>query len=310
MGQYVIRRLAQGVLVIVVVLVMVFVATRMVGNPTDVAVPPDAPQAVRDQLRHQMGLDRPLGVQLKDYAIGVAHLDFGESFWQRQPALEIALRALTTTLLLLAASMTLAFVLGLTLGLVAAARPGSVVDRAVGVVSIIWISTPQFWFGLVLVILFAVTLGWLPTSGSGSLAQLVLPTITLALVPAGRLALIARSSLIEELHADYIAMDRARGFPKRWILGRHALRNVLVPLLTVEGYEVVQALTGGVLLIESVFAWPGLGLLTIQALQRGDLALIQAIAAVVAGLVVLINLAVDIVNRWIDPRLTAVRAHR
>ena len=193
--------------------------------------------------------------------------------------------------------------LALPLGMASAARPGGIADRLVTGFGLLGLSMPQFWIGLLLILVFAVQLKLLPTSGMGTPAHLVLPAVTLALAPLARLTLLVRSAMIDELNAAYVKTARAKGLPWRRVFGVHALRNVAIPALTLAGWELISALAGYTVVVETVFAWPGLGLTAIQAIQRGDLFLMQAIVFTVAFLIVVINIALDIAFKAIDPRI-------
>jgi peptide/nickel transport system permease protein len=303
---YFVRRLAQSIVVGVAVVVAVFFVTTVIGDPTSVMLPIDAPDAQREALRELLGYNRPLADQFTDFVDGVVQLDFGDSLWQQRPAMDVALERLPMTFRLVAPSILLAIVLGLLLGLIAALRPGGLIDRVMETTSLILASVPEFWLGLMLIIVFAVSLGALPTSGFGSWRHFVLPVVTLALPIGGRLALVLRASLIEEMHVDYINMDRARGFSMPRIMA-HALRNSVTPFLTFGGFQVAAAFAGHTVLVETVFAWPGLGLLIKQALDERDIPLIQAVVALVAVLVVAINLIFDVIVGTVDPRISAAR---
>ncbi|MEM7566377.1 MAG: ABC transporter permease [Pseudomonadota bacterium] len=303
MGRFILRRCWQGALVVLGVTLTVFVVTRVFGDPVDLMLPLTASAEQRAAFAAQIGLDRPIPVQFVGFLGDLATLDFGESLWQRRPAIEVVFERLPNTALLIAAGLGLAIVLALPLGALAAARPGGLVDRAITGLGLLGLSMPQFWVGLLLIVLFAVTWKVLPTSGMGTPAHLVLPAITLALAPLARLTLLMRSGMIDELNAQYVKTARAKGLSARRIFGVHALRNVAIPFLTLAGWELIAALAGYTVVVETVFAWPGLGLTAIQAIQRGDLFLVQAIVFTVAGLIVAINIALDIAFKAIDPRI-------
>ncbi|PZX17145.1 peptide/nickel transport system permease protein [Palleronia aestuarii] len=303
MAAFLLRRLIQGGLVVLGVTFTVFVVTRIFGNPVDLMLPLSASPEQRAAFASELGLDRPLPVQFVQFAGELLRFDFGESTWQRRPAMEVVLERLPNSLLLIGAGLGLAIVLSLPAGILAAQRPGGILDRIVTGLSLVGLSMPQFWVGLLLIVLFAVTIPLLPTSGMGSPAHLVLPAVTLALVPFARLTLLVRSQMMEELNKPYIRTALARGLPHRRVLVGHALRNALIPFLTLAGWELVLALAGYTVVVETVFAWPGMGLVAIQALQRGDLFLVQAIVYVVAVLIVLVNILLDLVFKLVDPRI-------
>ena len=303
MGRFVVRRIAQGLIVIFGVTVVVFVATRLIGDPVDVMLPLEATPAERAAFSHQLGLDRPIIVQFVDYVGQVARGDFGDSLWQDRPALQIIGERLPLTLELVFSAMALAVLVAIPLGTIAALRPGSALDRLTVTLSLIGLSIPQFWLGLILLVVFAVHLGLFPVAGSGGLNHLILPMITLALPAIGRISMVVRSSMIDELNQQYVQTARAKGMSRRRIVGVHAFRNASIPTLTLSGWELIRALAGYAVIVEVVFAWPGLGHLAEDAINRQDLILLQAIVFVVAIMVVVINIAIDILYKAIDPRI-------
>jgi peptide/nickel transport system permease protein len=303
LGWFVVRRLLQGLVVVLTVTAIVFVVTRLIGDPVSIMLPVDATVEQRDTLRRALGLDQPIHVQFVDFLRSLLALDFGDSYWQSRPNIDIITERLPATFLLVGAAMLLAVVLALPLGTVAAMHPGRLPDRITSALSLVGLSVPLFWLGLILIFVFAAQLRWLPSSGPGGVANLVLPAVTLALPSAGRLAMLVRSSLIDELNAPYVKTAVAKGLPLRRILGVHTYINAAVPTLTMIGWEITRALAGYTIIVETVFAWPGLGLAAIQAIQREDLLLLQAIVFVVALMVVAINLVLDLVYKVIDPRI-------
>ncbi|HEU4985823.1 MAG TPA: ABC transporter permease [Rhizobiaceae bacterium] len=303
MGAFILRRLWQGMLVVVGVTVTVFVVTRLFGDPVSLMLPLSASAEQRAAFAQQIGLDQPLLVQFGRFVIDLVTLDFGQSLWQRRPAIEVVFERLPNTLLLIGAGLGLAMLLSIPLGIIAALRPGGIIDKLTVSLGLLGLSVPQFWIGLLFIVVFAVQLKLLPTSGMGTPAHLVLPAITLALTPLARLTMLVRSSMIDELNQQYIKTARAKGLGFRRILGVHALRNILISFLTLSGWELISTLAGYTVVVETVFAWPGLGLTAIQAIQRGDLFLMQAIVFTIAFLIVVINIVLDIIFKTIDPRI-------
>ena len=301
--RYVLSRLLQGLAVIVTVIVIVFVVLRVAGDPVDILLPITASEEARDNLRHQLGLDRPLLTQFGDFATDVVRLDFGDSYRRHSPALPIVLGRFGKTVELVGVSIALAALTGVLAGAVAAMRPNGLVDRLTTFLAMVSVSVPQFWLGLVVILIFAVGLGLLPSSGSGGVRNLILPAVTMAIPPAGRFAAVTRSVMSDELGQEYIRMDRSRGLP-RWRVLRHALRGTTVTLVSVIGYETVNSLAGHSIVVETVFAWPGIGRLVTESLAQQDLPLIQAVVGFIALLVVCMNLVLDIVYSWIDPRIS------
>ncbi|HZC99326.1 MAG TPA: ABC transporter permease [Actinomycetes bacterium] len=306
MGRFAVRRIAQGFLVIFGVTIMVFVFTRMVGDPVKVMLPLEASRQERAAFEHQLGLDRSIPAQFVSYVGDLARGDLGTSLWQRRPAIDIVLEALPRTFELVLAAIALAVLLAIPLGVLAALRPGRALDRVAVVLSLAGLSIPQFWLALLLIVVFAVRLKLFPTAGMGGPEHLVLPMLALAFPALGRIAMIMRSSMIDELNQQYVKTADAKGLPRRRIVGVHALRNASIPALTLTGWELIRALAGYSVVVETVFAWPGIGLLANQALDQQDLILLQAIVFVVALLVVLINIAVDILYKAVDPRIKLV----
>ena len=303
MGRFILRRLAQGALVVFLVTVVVFVTTRLVGDPVDVLLPFESTPEQRAEFRHQLGLDRSIPVQFWEYLKDVAHLDFGQSLVLREDAMGIVLERLPATLELVAAGMGLAFVVSMVLGVLAALRPGGWFDRVAVVGSLAALSMPEFWVGLLLIYIFAVWLGVLPSSGKGGLDHLILPAATMAFATIGRMVMIVRSSMLDELAQPYVQTARAKGLSGFRTVGVHAMRNVSVPVVTLFGWELILALAGYTAVVETVFAWPGIGFLAYNAIIDQDLILLQAIVFLVAIFVVVINILIDILYRVIDPRI-------
>lgn len=303
MSGYIFDRLWQGVIVVLSVVVVVFILTRMIGDPVAVMLPLEATAEQRAVFEAQLGLDRPILEQFVTYVRDVAVLDFGESLWQRRPVMEIIMERAPATVLLSVFAILFAVVMAVPLGVVAALRPEGWVDRVVVVVSLLGLSIPQFWLGLLFIIFFSLMLGWLPTSGAGGFDHLILPALTLALPAMTRMVMVVRSTMIDQLNAQYVKVLRAKGMLPWRVVCVHALRNSAVPILTIAGWEFIRIVSGYTVVVETVFAWPGLGLTAIQAIERQDLILLQAIVFVTSIAVVAINIALDIIYKAIDPRI-------
>jgi len=303
MGAFIVKRLYYGLYVVLGVTIVVFLVTRVIGDPVSAMLPMESSAAQRALFAQQLGLDRPLYLQFLDFLGNVARLDLGESLWQRRPVTQIVLEKLPMTLYLVGAGMVLAIALAIPLGMLAALKPGGIADRLTVLFSLLGLSVPQFWLGLLLIIVFAVDLRWLPTSGSGDLRHMVLPAITLALPAMTRMVMVVRSSMMDELNAQYIKVATAKGLPFRRVVGVHALRNITVPTMTLAGWEVIRALAGYSVVVETVFAWPGLGLAAMQAIERQDLILLQGIVFYIAIMVVIVNIALDVAQKFVDPRV-------
>lgn len=285
------------------VTMIVFVVTRLIGDPVKLMLPMEATFEERAAFEQRLGLDRPIVVQFVDFIGGVAHLQFGDSLWQHRPAMQIVFERLPYTLVLACVAIGLACVLAIPLGIIAALRPGGMSDRSTIILSLLGLSVPQFWLGLLLIVVFAVQLHWLPTSGTGTPAHLLLPALTLSLPALARMVMVVRSSMIDELNQQYVKTGFAKGLPFYRVVGIHALRNAGLPIVTLVGWETIRAVAGYSVVVETVFAWPGLGMTAMQAIEREDLILLQAIVFTVAILVVIINTLMDVMYTIIDPRL-------
>lgn len=291
-----------SVLVAFAVIALVFLAGRMIGDPARLMLPVDAQPEQFASLRDSLGLNDPLYIQFWEFVKGAVQGDFGDSYWQKTPALELALDRLPNTIFLAAVTIALAFPLAVVMGAIAALRPGSFIDRVVNVVSLGGVSIVDFWLGLMLILIVAVQLNWLPTSGFGGLEYAILPALTLMFRPLGRIAQIARSSVMDELGKPYVKMARAKGLSDTRTLFRHGLKNAFIPIVTISGDETTSILNGAVV-VETVFAWPGVGLLLIQAIERRDLPLIEALVFLVAIMIIVANLLIDLTYAYIDPRI-------
>ena len=303
MGKYIIKRFWYGVIIIFGVTIIVFVVTRLIGDPVKVMLPLEATLEQRAAFEKRLGLDRPIPVQFIEFMGDIARLDFGNSLWQHRPAMEIVFEKLPLTLLLSFVGIGFAFVISIPLGIIAALRPGGVSDRSTVFFSLIGLSVPQFWLGLLFIIVFAVQLRWLPTSGVATPYHIILPALTMGLPTLARMVMIVRSSMIDELNQQYVKTGFAKGLPFYRVVGIHAMRNAALPVVTLCGWELIRAVAGYSVVVETVFAWPGLGMTAIQAIERDDLILLQAIVFTVAIIVVLINILMDVVYTIIDPRL-------
>lgn len=303
MGRYVAIRLAFTVLVIIGVSLLVFCVTHMIGSPVDIMLPLQATAEQRAAMKHKLGLDRPILVQLGDFLRNMLKGDFGESWWQREPALGLVLRRMPATITLVALSFGLSLLVALPLGVVAATRPGSALDRGLTGFSLVGVCLPDFWVGLILVMLFAVRLGWFYTSGFGTWRHVVLPMITLAILPAGHLAQITRFAMLDQLNQQYIMVARAKGVSETKIVLVHALKNASTAIVTMAGVDFGKTLATSSAAVEVVFGWPGFGSLLIETVNRQDFPLLQACVFVVAVIICLVNLAVDLSYGLFDPRI-------
>ncbi len=303
MGRYILKRLWHTVYVAVGISIISFFFIHLSGDPVMLMLPPDATKAEVETLRQQLGFNDPLYVQYGRFAARALQGDLGVSLYHRVPALTLILERLPASLELAGAAMLIAIVVSVPLGVVSAVKRGSVWDVASMLGALFGLSMPHFWLGIMLILLFSVTLGWLPTSGRGSLAHLIMPAIALGLSLMAMFARLTRSVMLEVLNQDYVRTARAKGLAERLVIGKHALKNALIPLVTVAGMQ-FGFLIGGTVIIETVFAWPGVGRLVVQAIFSRDYPLVQAAVLVLAVLFVLVNLAVDLVYLYLDPRIS------
>jgi ABC-type dipeptide/oligopeptide/nickel transport system permease component len=302
MFRYFLGRLRLAVITILGVSLIVFVTSRMSGDVTLLLLPQDASQAEIAAMQHQLGLDAPYYVQYYKFLVNVAHGDFGESLRYREPALALIMSRLPATLELAFSAFILSTIVGLLLGIVSARMRSSWFDYGARIFSIVAQSMPSFWVGIMLILVFAVELRWLPTSGAQGVEYLVLPVITLALVPIASTLRITRSAMLETLDADYVKFLRVKGLAERYIVWKHAFRNALVPVIAISGLT-LGFLIGGTVIVESVFAWPGLGNLMVESIFTRDYPVIQAGVAVTSVFLIFLNLAVDLLFGVIDPRV-------
>jgi peptide/nickel transport system permease protein len=300
--EYIVRRLLQGVVVMFGVTTLIFVVSRLNGDPVALIAGPSATSADVERMRHQFGLDQPLPVQYVTFLSNAAHGDLGDSLRFRQPALGLVVESLPATLELSAAALLLTILIAFPLGVLAAVHRGTWLDRLVSTFALAGFTIPPFWLGILLILVFPLGLKVLYTSGFGGWDHLILPATALALTFVGRLTRVIRGSMIETLAADYVRTARAKGAPERLVLSRHAFRNVLLAVSTLLGLQVALML-GGAVLIETVFAWPGVGHVAVQAITQRDYPVVQAVTLVTAAVVVLTTLVVDLSYAWIDPRV-------
>jgi len=300
---YVARRLIFSVFVLWGALTVVFLAVRAVpGDPAQMMLGSTATASDVDALRAKLGLNRPLIVQYGAYMLQTLRLDLGESLRIPQPVVSLVAERLPTTGKLALTAIAIAMLLSFPLGIVAALRPGGLVDGIVSVVSLLGQSIPGFWVGIMFILIFARTLRLLPSGGDESPAHLILPSITVALPLVGVLTRLVRSGLLDVLDEDYIRTARAKGLTPQAVMWRHAIRNMLIPVITVLGLQ-IGTLLGGAVITETVFAWPGVGLLLVDAITNRDYPLVQAAILFITAIFVTINFLVDLSYRALDPRI-------
>ncbi|MBB5791067.1 ABC transporter permease [Jiangella mangrovi] len=303
MSYFVIKRLAIGLLTIWGVVTAVFVVVRLApGDQATVALGPDATPAELEALRSSLGLDRPLPLQYLSYLGDVVRLDFGESYRFGRPAMDQVIERFPATVQLTLAATAMAIVFGLILGVVAGKKPGSALDRAVSTVALGLQALPPFWVGIMFILIFALQLQVLPSAGGGSLANLVLPAVTLSIPFTALVARMTRSGVAETMSEAFVLTARSKGLTETQVLTGHVVKNSLIPVVTVVGLQ-VGTLLGGAVIIETVFAWPGLGSLLVGAVGNRDYAVVQAATVLIGLCVIVLNLAADIVNAKLDPRI-------
>src|SRR6476646_4562648 len=302
MGGYIARRLLQGLVLLVLVATVVFFLGRLTGNPADLKLPEDATAEDRARLIEALGLD---GSLLKLYVAFIGSAlkgDLGTSLRMRQPAVEVFLSRLPNTLAIIPWALLLAMLVGIPLGVVEALNRGRFLDRVAGTIAVLGIATPSFWLGIVLIFLFSVELGWLPSGRMGGPEHYVLPVITLGTFLVAGFMRITRSAMLEVLESEYVKLARIKGLSESVVIWNHCLRNALIPVLTLWGVFAGNLITGAIV-TETVFAWPGVGRLTYEAVIYRDFPLLQAVIILKAILILSINLVVDILYAYVDPRI-------
>ena len=295
-------RLVQGTITAFLVFTVVFFIMRLSGDPTLLFLPPEASQEDIDRFRSEMGWDRPLVVQYVAYLGDVVQGDFGQSLSYSSPALNIVLDRLPATLELTAVAFALTVLIAIPAGLFAAVRPDTIASQVVMTLALVGQAMPGFWLGVMMILLFSVRLGWLPTGGRETPLHLVMPAIVLGSWGAAKITRLTRAGMQEVLGDDYIRTARSKGLPERIVLIRHALRNAMLPVLSSLGLT-VGAMLGGAIITETVFAWPGVGRLIVQSVLKRDFPVVQVATVLLAVIFILSNLLVDILYTVVDPRI-------
>lgn len=302
MIRYAAGRFLHAAIAILGVLTIVFIIMHLSGDPTLLLVPQDASAEMIAALRHQLGFDRPLGVQYLHYLQDLARLDFGVSVVQRVPALDIVAARLPYTLMLATGALVVAIGAGIPIGVLMAVRRGGWLERLFTAIVVTGQSVPTFLSGILLIFIFAVTLRWLPTSGSDSLVALIMPSLALGALSMSTFARMTRIAVLDELAKDYVRAARARGLSGSEIMVRHVLRNAAIPVITIAALEIGNLLAGAVI-IETVFAWPGIGQLAIQSIQSRDFLVVQVVVLLISLVYVLTSILADVLYGIIDPRI-------
>lgn len=302
MLSYILRRCLYAVFVLFGVATVVFFITRLTGDPVSIMLPPDATAAQHEALRHSLGLDKPLVEQYGIYLLHLLQFDLGESLRYGEPTLRLIAERMPATMQLAGAALVFSLIIAVPAGIVSALKRGTAIESGVMSFVLVGQSMPVFWVGILFILLFAVHWKLFPTGGIGGWQHLVLPAVALGLHLMALVTRLLRSSLLEALGSDYIRTARAKGLRSRVVIAKHALRNCLLPVITVVGLE-VGSLLGGSVVTETVFAWPGVGQLLVQSIYHRDFPLVQAAIILLAGVFVIVNLVVDILYAVIDPRI-------
>jgi len=311
MGKYIIRRIFDLLPTIFVVAVIVFIVTRMIpGDPASVMLGPQASVEDIEALRQKLGLNEPLYMQFFQYIGNLLQGNLGISYTYNEPIMSLIMDRFPNTVILAISALIIAVIIGIPAGIISAAKQNSLLDYSVMLISLIGVSMPIFWLGVMLVLYFSVNLGWFPATGMGTLEEgfipyikhLILPSITLATIPMATFARITRSSMLEVISHDYIKTARSKGLGEFWVICKHAFKNALTPILTVLGMQISMML-GGAVLTETIFSWPGMGRLIVDAIDKRDFVVVQGTVLFIAVIFVVVNLLVDILYKVVNPRV-------
>ncbi|HEV2956298.1 MAG TPA: ABC transporter permease [Xanthobacteraceae bacterium] len=302
MTQYIVRRLGYSLVSLFLLSLTIFLFVRLTGDPAVLFVEPGASQADLDAIREQFGLDQPIWVQYASFIASIAHGDLGQSFYYRTPVFELYLSRLPNSLVLALAAMAFSLLIGIPSGILAAVRVNGFWDRAGKVFALLGLSIPSFWIGLVLILFFSVYLQWLPSSGSGTPWHVLMPAFALGWYFAAAHMRLTRSSMLEVLGSEYIKLARLKGLPEALVIAKHAFKNALIPVLTLAGINLVIMINVAVV-VETVFAWPGIGRLLYEGITFRDFPIVQGVVVLGGGMIVVVNLVIDILYAVIDPRI-------
>ncbi|MDX5356123.1 MAG: ABC transporter permease [Rhodobacterales bacterium] len=306
MSRYLLRRLLHAVLIVAGISVISFFFLHLTGDPVGLILPQDATREQIETLRRDLRLDEPILAQYLHFVTSALQGDMGRSIYTREPVLGLILERLPATLELALTALALSLVIAIPMGVIAALRRGGWLDTISMTLALFGLSMPHFWLGIMLIMLFSVQLNWLPTSGRGTWEQLIMPSVALGASLVALFARLTRSAMLEVLGQDYVRTARAKGLSETMVVGKHALRNALIPLVTVAAME-FGFLLGGAVIIETVFAWPGVGRLIVQSILDRDYPVVQAAVMMLAIVFVVVNLAVDLLYTWLDPNISLGR---
>jgi ABC-type dipeptide/oligopeptide/nickel transport system permease component len=302
MKKFIVKRMGLALVSLFLLSLTIFLLMRVTGDPAVLLAEPGASQADLDAIRHQFGLDRPLWIQYGSFVSHLVRGDFGQSFYYRTDVFELYLSRLPASLLLASAAMAFSLLVGIPTGIIAAVRVNQWWDSVGKIFALLGLSMPSFWVGLVMILFFSVYLGWLPSSGSGTVLHLVMPSIALGWVFAASHMRLTRSSMLEVLGSEYVKLARLKGLPEALVISKHAFKNALIPVLTLAGINLVIMVNVAVV-VETVFAWPGVGRLLFEGIAFRDFPVVQATVLLGGVMIVVVNLLVDILYAVIDPRI-------
>ena len=305
MKQYILRRVGYSLLSLFLLSLTIFLFVRVTGDPVALLTEPGASQDI-EAMHRQFGLDQPLWVQYWHFIASFITGDFGQSFYYRTPVLDLYFQRLPNSLILAAVAMALSLVIGIPSGILAAVRVDGFWDSAGKLFALLGLSLPSFFVGLVLILVFSVYLGWLPSSGSGGILHILMPAFALGWYFAAAHMRLTRSSMLEVLGSEYIKLARLKGLPQAWVIGKHAFKNALIPVLTLAGINLVLMINVAVV-VETVFAWPGIGRLLYEGISFRDFPVVQGVVIMGGTMIVVVNLLVDVAYAVIDPRIRVER---
>ncbi|MDO8476809.1 MAG: ABC transporter permease [Candidatus Rokubacteria bacterium] len=302
MKRFIVKRLGYAVLSLLLLSLTIFLLVRLTGDPSVLLVEPGASKDDLAAVRLQLGLDRPLWVQYGQFMSSLARGDLGHSFYYRTPVLELYLSRLPHSLMLAVAAMAFSLLVGIPSGILAAVRVNQWWDSAGKIFALLGLSLPSFWVGLVMILFFSVYLGWLPSSGSGTALHVIMPAFALGWYFAAAHMRLTRSAMLEVLGSEYVKLARLKGLPEALVIGKHAFKNALIPVLTLAGINLVIMVNVAVV-VETVFAWPGVGRLLYEGISFRDFPVVQATVLIGGAMIVIVNFFVDVLYAVIDPRI-------
>jgi len=302
MSLYILKRLVQLIPVLLGITIVAFVLVRLTGDPATIMLPPEASKETVEAFRREYGLDQPIYIQYANFVWGAVRGDLGISIRYREPVSGLFLERLPATLELAAGSMAIAILLGIPIGVISAVKRNSWIDTVTRLIGLFGQAVPSFYLGLMLIMIVAVQWRMLPTGGRGTLAQIILPAVTIGVHLLALTARFSRGAVLDVLRQDYVRTARAKGLNERLVLSRHVMKNAMIPIVTVLGLQ-VGAIFSGAVVTETVFSWPGIGRLMVQAISTRDFPIVQATVMIVALIFVVVNLLVDLTYAWLDPRI-------